>query len=70
MRQQVASAVDLLIQANRLQGGVRRITAITEVCGMEQDTIVLQDIYKYTKEGIDANGYPFQRIKPQLYGLK
>jgi pilus assembly protein CpaF len=56
MRQQIASAVDLLIQANRLQGGVRRITAITEVCGMEQDTIVLQDIYKFNQLGIDANG--------------
>jgi len=56
MRQQIASAVDLLIQANRLQGGVRRITSITEICGMEQDTIVLQDIYKYTQHGIDANG--------------
>src|SRR5438445_683918 len=56
LRQQVASAVDLLIQANRLQGGVRRITAITEVCGMEQDTIVLQDIYKFAQEGMDTNG--------------
>jgi pilus assembly protein CpaF len=56
MRSQIASAVDLLVQANRLQGGVRRITSITEVCGMEQDTIVLQDIYKYTQIGIDANG--------------
>jgi pilus assembly protein CpaF len=59
MRQQLASAVDLLIQANRLQGGVRRITSITEVCGMEQDTVVLQDIYKYVQEGIDSNGRAF-----------
>jgi pilus assembly protein CpaF len=56
MRQQIASAVDLLIQANRLQGGVRRITHITEVVGMEQDTIVMQDIYKYQKTGIDETG--------------
>jgi pilus assembly protein CpaF len=59
MRQQLASAVDLLIQANRLQGGVRRITSITEVCGMEQDTVVLQDVYKYVQEGIDSNGRAF-----------
>jgi len=59
MRQQVASAVDLLIQANRLQGGIRRITSITEVCGMEQDTIVLQDIYKYVQEGTDGTGKAF-----------
>src|SRR6478752_9639024 len=41
MRQQVSSAVDLVIQANRLQGGPRKITHITEVLGMEQDTIVM-----------------------------
>ena len=49
MRQQIASAVDLIIQANRLQGGPRKITHITEVLGMEQDTIVMQDIYHYVQ---------------------
>jgi len=56
MRQQIASAVDLIIQANRLQGGPRRITHITEVLGMEQDTVVTQDIYRYIQEGIDETG--------------
>ncbi len=56
MRQQIASAVDLIVQANRLTGGVRRITNITEVNGMEQDTIVMQDIYKYVREGVDETG--------------
>ena len=56
MRQQIASAVDLIIQANRLQGGIRRVTHITEVVGMEQDTIVMQDIYRYVQEGIDETG--------------
>src|SRR6478672_6481041 len=56
MRQQVSSAVDLIIQANRLQGGARKITHITEILGMEQDTIVMQDIYHYVKDGIDENG--------------
>jgi pilus assembly protein CpaF len=56
MRQQVASAVDLIIQASRLQGGVRRVTYITEVVGMEQDTIVMQDIYRYEQVGIDESG--------------
>src|SRR5438477_1328656 len=41
MRQQIASAVHLMIQASRLQGGIRRVTHITEVCGMEQDTVVM-----------------------------
>jgi pilus assembly protein CpaF len=56
MRQQIASAVHILIQANRLQGGIRRVTSITEICGMEQDTVVMQDIYKYVQEGIDETG--------------
>jgi pilus assembly protein CpaF len=56
MRTQIASAVDLIIQANRLQGGVRRVTHITEVVGMEQDTIIMQDIYKYVQNGIDESG--------------
>jgi pilus assembly protein CpaF len=56
IRQQIASAVHVLIQANRLQGGIRRVTSVTEVCGMEQDTVVMQDIYKYVPEGIDETG--------------
>jgi pilus assembly protein CpaF len=56
MRQQIASAVHLIIQANRLQGGPRRVTHITEVVGMEQDTVIMQDVYKYIQEGIDETG--------------
>ena len=56
MRQQTASAVDLIIQTNRLQGGTRRVTHITEVVGMEQDTVVMQDIYHYVREGVDETG--------------
>ncbi len=73
MRQQIASAVDLVIQANRLQGGPRKITHITEILGMEQDTIVMQDIYHYVKEGIDENGRAFGRfvatgMRPNVHG--
>ena len=53
MRTQIASAVNLIVQATRLQGGPRKITYITEICGMEQDTIVMQDIYRYVQDGID-----------------
>jgi len=63
LRQQIASAVDLIVQANRLQGGPRKITHITEILGMEQDTIVMQDIYHYVKEGIDDNGRAFGRFE-------
>jgi pilus assembly protein CpaF len=56
MRQQISSAVDLIVQASRLQGGPRRVTYITEVVGMEQDTVIMQDVYKYNQTGIDETG--------------
>ncbi len=63
LRQQIASAVDLVVQANRLQGGPRKITHITEILGMEQDTIVMQDIYHFAKEGVDENGRAFGKFE-------
>lgn len=63
MRQQIASAVDLIIQANRLQGGPRKITHITEVVGLEQDTVVMQDIYKYIQTGVDETGRAIGRFE-------
>jgi pilus assembly protein CpaF len=56
IRQQFASAVHLIIQANRLQGGPRKITHITEVLNMEQDTVIMQDIFLFVQDGIDENG--------------
>ena len=56
MRTQIASGVDLIVQANRLQGGPRKVTHITEVVGMEQDTVVMQDVYSFEQDGIDENG--------------
>jgi pilus assembly protein CpaF len=63
MRTQVASAVDLIVQATRLQGGPRKITYITEVVGMEQDTVVMQDIYRFEKEGVDENGRAYGKFR-------
>ncbi len=59
IRQQISGAVDVIIQANRLQGGPRRVLNITEVQGLEQDTVVLQDIYRFVQEGVDENGKAF-----------
>jgi pilus assembly protein CpaF len=56
MRQQIANAVDLIVQSNRLQGGPRKVTHITEIVGMEQETIVMQDVFKYVQEGVDERG--------------
>lgn len=62
MRTQIASAVNLLIQANRLQGGVRRITHITEIVGLEQDTVITQDIFRFEQDGVDESGRAFGRF--------
>ncbi len=63
MRTQVASAVDIIIQANRLQGGPRRVTSITEVMNMEQDVIIMQEIFRYKQVGIDQNGRAYGQFE-------
>ncbi len=56
IRQQIASALDIIVQLNRLRDGSRRITAISEVVGMEGDTITMQDIFVMKAEGMDDQG--------------
>jgi pilus assembly protein CpaF len=63
MRQQIASAVDLIIQANRLQGGPRKITSITEVMNMEQDIIIMQEVFRFKQLGIDQNGRSYGQFE-------
>ena len=63
MRQQISSAVDVIIQANRLQGGPRKITCITEVMNMEQDVIIMQEVFRYKQTGIDQNGRAFGQFE-------
>jgi pilus assembly protein CpaF len=63
MRQQISSAVDLIIQANRLQGGPRKVTSVTEVMGMEQDMIIMQDVFRYRQLGVDPNGRAFGQFE-------
>jgi pilus assembly protein CpaF len=63
IRTQIAGAVDVLIQANRLQGGPRRITSITEIVGMEQDTIVMQEIFGFKQLGVDENSKAYGEFR-------
>jgi len=63
MRQQISSAVDLIIQANRLQGGPRKVTAVVEVMNMEQDIIIMQDIFRFKQLGLDQNGRAFGQFE-------
>lgn len=52
MRQQVASAIDLVLQVARLSDGSRRVTSISEITGMEGDTITMQEIFLYERTGV------------------
>ena len=56
IRQQVASAIELVVQIARLSDGTRKVTAISEITGMERDVITMQDIFVFEKLGVDEDG--------------
>ena len=65
IREQVAAAVDLIVHVSRMQDGVRRITHVTEVVGMEGDAITLQDLYVFhVAGGLDENGRVLGGLEP------
>ncbi|HEX8710158.1 MAG TPA: CpaF family protein [Pyrinomonadaceae bacterium] len=64
MRQQVAAAIHLVIQAARLSDGTRRVTSISEITGMEGETITMQEIFQYERTGIDREGKVIGRFRP------
>jgi len=63
IREQIASAVDLIVQQSRLKDGTRKIVNITEVQGMEGDVIVMQDVFVFEQTGI-VEGKIQGRLKP------
>ncbi|WP_230208361.1 hypothetical protein [Microlunatus sp. Gsoil 973] len=57
IREQIASAVDVIVQLTRLRDGTRRVTAVTEIQGIEGQTVTLQDAFLFDySAGLDANG--------------
>jgi pilus assembly protein CpaF len=64
MRQQIASAIDLVIQAARLSDGSRRITSISEITGMEGETITMQEVFQYQRTGVREDGKVIGRFRP------
>ncbi len=64
IREQISSAIDIIVQQSRLRDGSRKVTHITEVLGMEGDIIVAQDIFKFEQTGVDSNGHVLGGIKP------
>ena len=64
IREQIASAIDLIVQQSRLKDGSRKITYITEVQGMEGEVITLQDIFVFEQQGVDETGKILGRLRP------
>jgi pilus assembly protein CpaF len=63
MRQQIASAIHLVLQVARLQDGSRRVTSISEITGMEGETITMQEIFMFERSGLDKDGKVVGRFK-------
>jgi len=71
IREQISSAIDVVVQQSRLRDGSRKITHITEILGMEGETLVAQDIYKFDQKGVDSNihvlgGFKATGIRPRF----
>ena len=64
MRQQIASAIDLVVQVARLSDGTRRLTSISEITGMEGETITMQEIFQFERTGVDSSGQVIGRFRP------
>jgi pilus assembly protein CpaF len=64
IREQIASAVDIIIHESRLSDGSRKVTSITEVTGLEGSQIVMQEIFAFRQTGVDENGKIIGAMKP------
>ncbi|HEX3281370.1 MAG TPA: CpaF family protein [Pyrinomonadaceae bacterium] len=63
MRQQIASAVDVVIQVARLTDGTRRVTSISEITGMEGEITAMQELFEFERTGVDATGKVIGRFR-------
>ena len=63
VRQQIASAINLIVQLSRLSDGTRRVTAISELTGMENDVITMQDIFVFERTGVSSSGKVLGRFR-------
>jgi pilus assembly protein CpaF len=74
VRQQIASAINVVVQAERMEDGRRRVISISEIVGMEQDVISMQEIFRFRRRGTDKDGiiqgeYETTGIRPQVMEL-
>jgi len=64
IREQIASAIDVIIQQSRLKDGSRKVTYVTEVAGMEGDTVTLTDVFKFEQTALSTDGKVIGELKP------
>ncbi|MEI8131706.1 MAG: CpaF family protein [Leptolinea sp.] len=64
LREQIAAAVDVIVQQARLKDGSRKVTSITEISGMEGDTITMTEIFKFEQSGVDKDGKIIGELRP------
>jgi len=64
IREQIGSAIHLIIHISRFSDGTRKVSKVTEVCGMEGDSITMQDIFIYNQRGVDEHGKVQGRYEP------
>lgn len=64
VREQIASAIDLIVQQSRMRDGSRKVTSITEVSGMEGETVVMTEIFRFEQVGVDKDGKTLGELKP------
>ena len=74
IRQQIASAINVVVQAERMEDGRRRVVSISEIVGMEEDVISMQEIFRFRRRGVDKDGiiqgeFETTGIRPQVMEL-
>ena len=72
MREQISSALDVIVQVARLTDGTRRVTSITEVTAMEGEVVTIQEIYRFRRRGVGADGmvvghFEATGVRPQFF---
>ena len=64
IRGQISSAINVIVHVERLRDGTRKVVQISEVTGMEEDVITMQDIFRFVKNGVDGQGRVVGRFSP------
>jgi pilus assembly protein CpaF len=64
VREQISSAVNLIVEQTRMRDGTRKVTGIAEVGGMEGDTVIMTDIFKFDEKGVDGDGKVLGDLRP------